>query len=736
MKKMLAIMLAVIMVLGLAACTPSTAPSGGSPSSGSPSGSGTASGGNELAGEYTIKVWCADNITNLTAKQIEDFNASNEDGIKFKATVEAVGEGDAATQMITDVEAGGDIFCFAQDQFARLIEAGALAKLGTKAAETVKAGNDADAVKAVSLNDDLYAYPITADNGYFMYYDKSVIPEEDIGSLEKILADCEKAGKYFSFELANGWYAPAFFFATGCVSEWFTDEDGKIDSVHDTFKSPEGLIAAKGMKKLVDSDMWLSASAASGFSSGCAVVVSGTWDYNVASQALGDNFGAAELPSFEVDGKTYHLGSFNGFKLMGVKPQKDAKKAAALHKLAQYLSDEKAQLERFDAVGWGPSNLKALANEKVQSAPHIMAVMAQKAYATPQGQIHGSWWDIAKVIATEVKDAKDEAGLQAALDHYYDSISSLFKMSEEDKNAFTVIGAILGSNWDKDFPMTEVEPGVWVSEPMELHAGEEFKVRQGKSWDVSYGQKADGTTVMGGMDNAKCPADDIYTIKMDLNTQTLSFYNQEGILPEAAPAPEGEAPDTWGVVGSFAASGWSEDVKMTEKEAGVWVSDPVEMKADDEYKVRANGAWTKNYGFNEEGVTTADGQTNGKVEADGIYIVTLDLSNAEAPVLSIAEKEPDTWAVIGAICGTAWDTDFPMTEVEPGVWKSASLELHAGEEFKVRANGTWDVNCGLAEKGLASGEAVQSGENLTVPADGTYIVTLDLNAGTLTLAAE
>ena len=715
MKKMLAIMLAVIMVLGLAACTPSTAPSGGSPSGSGSSGSGTASGGNELAGEYTIKVWCADNITSLTAKQIEDFNASNEDGIKFKATVEAVGEGDAATQMITDVEAGGDIFCFAQDQFARLIEAGALAKLGAKAAETVKAGNDADAVKAVSLNDDLYAYPITADNGYFMYYDKSVVPEEDVGSLEKVLADCEKAGKYFSFELANGWYAPAFFFATGCVSEWFTDEDGKIDSVHDTFKSPEGLIAAKGMKKLVDSDMWLSASAASGFSNGCAVVVSGTWDYNVASQALGDNFGAAELPSFEVDGKTYHLGSFNGFKLLGVKPQKDAKKAAALHKLAQYLSDEKAQLERFDAVGWGPSNLKALANEKVQSAPHIMAVMAQKAYATPQGQIHGSWWDIAKVIATEVKDAKDEAGLQAALDHYYDSISSLFKMTEEELNAWGVIGSICGTAWDTDFPMTEKEAGVFVSGPLEFKAGDEFKVRQGKNWDVNYGE---GCAPNGP--NIVVPADDTYTVTLNLNDMTLTFVNQEGVLPEAAPAPEGEEkPDTWGVVGSFAASGWSEDVKMTEKEAGVWVSDPVEFVAGDEFKVRANGEWKKDFGAN-----CVAGGDNIVVEADGVYIVTLDL-NAET--LTFAEKGPDVWTVIGGFEGSSWSTDINMTEIAEGVWESDPIALKAGDEFKVRANADWAVNFGITE-----GATVQDGGNIKVEADGTYVITLDLSVPALT----
>ena len=174
MKKFLALFLALIMASSL--CLTAFASS--------------------LAGTYDITVWVAENAVDLTKKQIEDFNASNEDGIIFNAAVEAVSEADAATQMITDVEAGGDIYCFAQDQFARLVQAGALAKLGAKAAEMVQTNNDAGTVAAATSGDMLYAYPLTADNGYFMYYDKSVIPEEDLDSLEKLIADCEAAQKY------------------------------------------------------------------------------------------------------------------------------------------------------------------------------------------------------------------------------------------------------------------------------------------------------------------------------------------------------------------------------------------------------------------------------------------------------------------------------------------------------------------------------------------------------------
>ena len=463
MKKFLAIVLAAVMALSMVSFA-------------------TADGET-----YDIKIWVAEAAKDLTEKQIADFNANNEFGFKFNATIEAVSEADAATQMITDVEAGGDIYCFAQDQFARLVQAGALDALGKKASETVIANNDAGTVAAATSGEQLYAYPLTADNGYFMYYDKSVIPDEDVDSLEKLIADCEAAQKYFAFEMqTSAWYLASFFFATGCRSVWMTDDNGEFISVSDTFDSDNGLIAVKGMKKLVDSPYHLSAGGADQFNQNAAILVSGTWDFAKVQEYLGDNMGVTDLPSFEVDGKEYHLGSFNGCKLLGVKPQVDEMKGAAIHKLAQYLTGAQCQMERFEALAWGPSNLEDQASEAVQANPGLAALIKQAPYSVPQGQIHGSWWDIAKVIGTDVENATDEAGLQKALDNYQAAISALFNMSEEQLNAWSVIGALCGTNWDTDFPMTETAEGTFQSEVLELKAGDELKCRQGASWDVNF----------------------------------------------------------------------------------------------------------------------------------------------------------------------------------------------------------------------------------------------------------
>ncbi|MBQ2956187.1 MAG: extracellular solute-binding protein, partial [Clostridia bacterium] len=181
MKKFLALVLCVIMALSMATVA-------------------SAEGG--FSGE--IKIWVAEATVEFTKAQVDAFKAANPEYANMTVVVEPVGEGDAASNMLTDVEAGADIFGFAQDQLARLVAAGALIDVAPENAEAVIAQNDAGSVSAVMMGDVMYAYPMTSDNGYFMYYDKSVVT--DPTNLEAVLADCEKAGKNFYMEINSGWY--------------------------------------------------------------------------------------------------------------------------------------------------------------------------------------------------------------------------------------------------------------------------------------------------------------------------------------------------------------------------------------------------------------------------------------------------------------------------------------------------------------------------------------------------
>ena len=103
------------------------------------------------------------------------------------------------------------------------------------------------------------------------------------------------------------------------------------------------------------------------------------------------------------------------------------------------------------------------------------------------------------------------------------------------------------------------------------------------------------------------------------------------------------------------------------------------------------------------------------VEADGYYTVVLD---AAAGTVTLEPAEAPGGGVIGSICGTNWDTDFPMTE-SGASWVSEPLELKAGDELKCRFGGSWDQNF--------------PADNVKVEADGKYEVVLDVAAGTVTL---
>jgi arabinogalactan oligomer/maltooligosaccharide transport system substrate-binding protein len=493
MRKILSFALVLVMLVSMfAACAGNT----------------TDNGGEDLKGTYKIKMWVSEKegVAEQVKEQIADFMEKNP-GIIIEAEVSGVTEADAGSLVVADVANAPDIYCFAQDQLARLVQAAALAKPSTKVTEAIKADNDAGSVAAASVAGTVYAYPMTSDNGYYMYYDKSVITDPE--NLEKIIEDCEKSGKKIRYALENAWYTASFFFATGCTSTWKMNDAGEFVGVDDTFNSKEGIAAMKGMQKLAQSKAYDSNA---DIFTDAAVVVTGIWNAQAAADHFGANLAATDLPSFTVDGKSYHLGSYSGNKLMGVKPQTDAKKGAVLSLLAQYLTGEECQKARFESFEWGPSNKAAQASEAVQANISLAALAKQNAYATPQGQIGGAWWDIAKVLGADAKNAKSDADLQTALDNYDKAIDSWVKIDPAKREAWTVIGSVGGTSWDTDFEMAEDPKGTWITKnAIEMKAGQEFKVRQGLSWDNNYGK--DG--VSNG-DNIVVEADGKYKVKLVL----------------------------------------------------------------------------------------------------------------------------------------------------------------------------------------------------------------------------
>ena len=376
-------------------------------------------------GTGEIKVWVADAVVDFTKAQIDTFMAENPQYSGYTVTVEAVGEGDAAGNMITDVTAGADIYGFAQDQTARLVAAGALVEVAPENVDAIETENAAGAVVAATVGDTLYAYPMTADNGYFLYYDKSVVT--DPSTLEGILERCEAAGKNFYMDL-TGWYQVAFFFGTGCTLTYDSDNDGNFTGCTMDYDSDAGFVALKEMIETAASKAFQPGSSA-GDAVNYAAIIDGTWDASTVKDFLGDNYACAKLPTFTgSDGNTYQMSGFNGCKLLGVKPQEDELKLAVCDALALYLTSEDVQLARYEEVGWGPSNLNAQSDDAVKADEALSALSEQFAYTIPQGQYPGDYWSNAEALAGDVQGSLQGASdddIKAALASFQETVSAL-----------------------------------------------------------------------------------------------------------------------------------------------------------------------------------------------------------------------------------------------------------------------------------------------------------------------
>lgn len=350
----------------------------------------------------SLVLWGPSQQQTMAEEMIEAFKAKYTDK-NYSITYNVVSEADAAGTITTDVSAGADVYAFANDQLLVLQRAGALAQVGGSYLEDIRANNSASSVEAATFDGKVYAYPYSDDNGYFLYYDKSKVDSPE--TLAGILEDCAASGSKFIFDLDNSWYDAAFFFGAGASYEVTYNSDGSVNTVACDFDdATKGTVAGKAMIELANSSAFLNGDDNSitaeltGGTFGAAV--SGTWNAKVISETLGENYAACKLPTFEVDGQTYQMGSFAGCKLYGVNPTSDH--LADAHRLAAFLSGEEMQQKRYDDMQIGPSNTKVAASDAVKANIALAALADQAQYATAQIAVPGGFWTAVEAFGQEV----------------------------------------------------------------------------------------------------------------------------------------------------------------------------------------------------------------------------------------------------------------------------------------------------------------------------------------------
>ncbi|MBU3850857.1 MAG: extracellular solute-binding protein, partial [Candidatus Treponema excrementipullorum] len=128
----------------------------------------------------TLKVWCPQNQvdTGIMDQQQKAFAALHPEW-NITWVTEIVGEDKAQDSVLNDVEAAADVFFFANDQLKMLMDAGAVARLGGDAEAMVNNEMASSVADTVKVNGAIYGIPFT-HNTFFMYYDKTLLSEEDV----------------------------------------------------------------------------------------------------------------------------------------------------------------------------------------------------------------------------------------------------------------------------------------------------------------------------------------------------------------------------------------------------------------------------------------------------------------------------------------------------------------------------------------------------------------------------
>lgn len=342
-------------------------------------------------GVVALTVWAEESNWEMLNKMIYSFKEKYAGQAEFEITL--VQESDANTKdaLLSDIHNGADVFPFADDQLNSLVASGALEPVAN--AEEIKLANLEDAVAASSVNGILYAYPMTADNGYFMYYNKDYFTEEDVKTLDGMLAVAEASGKKIAMEWSSGWYLYSFFGNTGMefgINEdgvtnycnWNTTE-GSIKGV-DVAQALLNISASPGFANMTNEEFILGAQDGSVIAG-----VSGVWHEVEIRKAWGDNYGAVKLPTYTCAGKQIQMSSFKGYKMMGVNYYSKHKEWAL--KLADWFTNEENQTLRFVERSQGPSNKKAAESDEVNKVPAIQAVVEQAEFGVLQ-RVGNNFW--------------------------------------------------------------------------------------------------------------------------------------------------------------------------------------------------------------------------------------------------------------------------------------------------------------------------------------------------------
>lgn len=374
----------------------------------------------EALPEVHLSVWCAEEDQELMTKITDAFKQEYADECNLTIVISKESEMSCKAMVLSNPQAAADIFSFASDQFSALYDGGALLEITENTEDLIarNGGEEASIVESAMVDGKLYAYPYTASNGYFLYYNSDYFTGQDIKSLDKMLEIAAKNGKYFSMDMTSGWYLYSFYKGAGL--DVHINEDGLTNSCNwnATGMPYSGVEVTEKLIEMASSPGYLNATDGDfvqGIKDGTIIAgVNGVWNATAIEQAWGENYEADKLPSYELNGQHIPMCSFASYKYLGVNRYSENGEWAM--KLADWITNEENEMERFRVRGEAPANVKAAQMPEVVQSKAIAALVKQSgnAYLDKMGE---NYWQPTNILGTIIVTGnKDNRELQEVLD--------------------------------------------------------------------------------------------------------------------------------------------------------------------------------------------------------------------------------------------------------------------------------------------------------------------------------
>lgn len=359
--------------------------------------------------DVTLVMWGAqddqDFLKSVTDKFCKEYDKAN-----VTVELKVMGEDVAKDEALKDVDSAGDVFGVALDQIGALADAKAIYEI-PEAATSQFENIDMSLGK---YNGKYYGIPYIAECSSVLFYNKSLLSEEDVVSVEKILEkDCGSA-KNFAPRFGSAWEDITWFATTGAKA--FTDGDRTICDWNnaDCVEMVKYIGTLKGTGKVANIDSKDVSTLVNAFKDKqIASSFIGTYAASDIKEALGDDYGVAKMPTL----KDKQMVTFASGKVYVINAKcEDPDTALAL---IQYVSNEENQLKRFEERKALPTNSNLATNETILSDPTAAAELAQFAYTVPNGPIYGTvdyWNTINALVESAFNGEIPEDQVQTKLD--------------------------------------------------------------------------------------------------------------------------------------------------------------------------------------------------------------------------------------------------------------------------------------------------------------------------------